>query len=261
MSFIEFEPNNSKYSIRNALSSARCAELSYESAHTIQSKLVTDGFSSHYIEHRDTQLFVASNATDIIVSFRGTTSIKDWMTDAEISFIRGPMDQGQVHFGFMNSLKYVWDDLLGCIENEQTSAQALWITGHSLGGALATLAAARFTFELDKPIRGIYTFGQPRVGDRDFARVYNSELKDRTFRFVNNNDIVTRVPPRELLYSHVGSLQFIDSDLKIHDDISFWQKFIERIKGTLKQHLDAIPSFAEHHFMKNYIAALEKNYT
>ena len=139
----------------------------------------------------------------------------------------------------------------------QNSAQPLWITGHSLGGALATLAAARFALEMDKPVRGIYTFGQPRVGDREFARIFDAELKQRFFRFVNNSDIVTRIPTRELFFSHVGSLRFFDSNGDIFDDVSWWQEFLETIKGTLKQHIDLIPANIGNHKMERYIQNIQ----
>lgn len=52
--------------------------------------------------------------------------------------------------------------------------------------------------------KGLYTFGQPRTGDREFARKPDADFEQQTFRYVNNNDIVTRVPFRAMNYSHVG---------------------------------------------------------
>lgn len=259
MSAIRFIPQSSSYAIDNALALVRCAALAYESAASLGQALQVAGFRSHYIEHRDTQLFVAASPTDIVVAFRGTTSIRDWMTDAEVAPVAGPAGIGRVHGGFAHALGLVWADLLAAVRAEQTTAQALWLTGHSLGGALALLAGARCAFELDKPVRGIYTYGQPRVGDREFARSCNGEFGQRVFRFVNNSDIVSRLPPRQIEFSHCGQLRFIDAEQKIHNDISYWQEFLEGVQGSFEQHLDAVPSFAENHFVQNYVAAIEKN--
>ena len=80
----------------------------------------------------------------------------------------------------------------------------LWISGHSLGAALATLTADRFP-----KVRSLYTFGSPRVGDREFAENFTVEAH----RFVNGNDIISRLPP-EGLYHHVGQIHVLgDEDI------------------------------------------------
>ncbi|MEY4979388.1 MAG: hypothetical protein RLZZ352_1658 [Pseudomonadota bacterium] len=258
---MKFTSQSTQFSLENALSLARCSDLAYKPKNQIDSFLIPLGYSVKHIDHEDTQLFIASNSSDIVISFRGTSSIKDWLTDAKLTYTNAPDNQGKVHAGFYEALNHVWSDIVSHIKQTQKNAQAIWITGHSLGGALATLAAAKFKLELDKPIRGIYTFGQPRVGDRSFARVYNAELQNLSFRFVNNNDVVTRVPPRELLYSHIGSLRYIDDNKDIHQDISFWQEFLDRVEGVFHQDFDWAPSFAECHFIEKYCEAIEKNLT
>jgi hypothetical protein len=85
------------------------------------------------------------------------------------------------------------------------------ITGHSLGGALALLAAA--TWVDGEPVQGVYTYGQPMVGKADFVSSVRRRLLDRYFRFVNDSDVVPRVPPG---YRHSGQLYHFDArgDLK-----------------------------------------------
>lgn len=256
---ISFEPMSTKYSIKNAYALALCSELAYGSEKKISEALSGYGFSVRFIERRDTQAFIAYNESAVVLAFRGTTNIRDWMTNSDISLISFGQSAGKVHSGFLHALYLVWDDILQVINSVQNNAQPFWITGHSLGGALATLAAARFAFELDKPIRGVYTFGQPRTVDREFGRVFDTELKSRFFRFVNNHDIVTRVPTREMNYSHVGSLRFIDSDGDIHDDTSWWQEFLESVKGTFNQQLDLIPSNLENHKISLYVKKIKSN--
>lgn len=267
MSIIAIEPNNTKFSIKNAHALALCSQLAYQKSDIIQQKLKEQGFRSEFItsgskdspKDIDTQLFIGHSGTAIVIAFRGTENIRDWMTDAKIHYVNVP-HHGKVHHGFNDALDSVWPEVIKTLERVHVYAQSLWITGHSLGGALAALAAARLSLDEHKPINGIYTFGQPRVGDRQFSREIDNELKPRYFRFVNNNDIVTRIPTRLGTYNHAGSVRFFDSAGTLHDDMSYWYAFLESIKGSLEDKLDLIPAFAENHFIARYIENIKKNF-
>ncbi len=93
----------------------------------------------------------------------------------------------------------------------------VFITGHSLGGALATLYGAMLFYnaehEITDKLAAIYTFGQPRVGDKEFAKYGETHLKDHYFRVVYCNDIVPRVPfDNEIFeYKHIGECSYYDS--------------------------------------------------
>jgi hypothetical protein len=93
----------------------------------------------------------------------------------------------------------------------------VFITGHSLGGALATLYGAMLFYnaehEITDKLAAIYTFGQPRVGDKEFAKYGETHLKDQYFRVVYCNDIVPRVPfDNEIFeYKHIGECSYYDS--------------------------------------------------
>lgn len=88
------------------------------------------------------------------------------------------------------------------------------LTGHSLGGAIATIAAAEWQGERD--VAAVYTFGQPRVGRADFADFIRRHYGENIFRFVNNRDVVTRVPPWN---EHVGALRRFNADGDLHEAI------------------------------------------
>ena len=88
--------------------------------------------------------------------------------------------------------------------------KTIWITGHSLGGALAELCAAQALFVSKIPVQGVYTFGQPRVGSNDFAAAVNAKLGSGIFRFVNDRDIVARVPLFTMGFCHYGGQRFFD---------------------------------------------------
>lgn len=258
----DFSPNTTLWQASNARWAARAAQLAYQEASTIRQTVKTWGFKRMYpLDRRETQAFVVCDDNLILVAFRGTEPIRlrDWMTDVDLAFAPFPRGRGHVHAGFWRALSYVWTDLMGIIKQEQTTGQSLWFTGHSLGGALATLATARLRLEYDKPVNGLYTFGQPRVGDRDFAMHFNQDFKRQAFRYVNNNDVVTRVPTRQMDYSHIGTFLYYTEAGELHNDISWWNKFLETVKGEMEDFLDPGPDFVKDHEMSSYVRNAEKN--
>ncbi|XP_071713219.1 triacylglycerol lipase OBL1-like [Rutidosis leptorrhynchoides] len=196
-----------------------------------------------------TQAFIFSDKSEdqelICVSFRGTSplSADDWCTDLDLSWFN--IDGiGKVHMGFLKALglqknnkKYIWlpKELIQDKGNENTFAyykirQVLKetleqnknarfiVTGHSLGGALAVLFPAILAFhnefELLERLEGVYTFGQPRVGNDEFCRFMDELLGvKRYFRFVYANDIVPRIPfdDNDFKFKHFGYCYYFNS--------------------------------------------------
>jgi hypothetical protein len=123
---------------------------------------------------------------------------------------------GYVHEGFKCALDAVWGELRDELLEHGRQRRSIWMTGHSLGAALATLAADRLG-----GVQALYTFGSPRVGDRAFA----DDFHVPTYRFVHHRDIVTRVPPFGPYqgkdgrgdYVHVGTLEYIDAEGRLWD--------------------------------------------
>jgi triacylglycerol lipase len=214
----------------------------------------------------DAKGFLAQLDGAIAIVFRGTDSIANWIDDAEILPL--PFrDKGAVHSGFLKSLESVWPTIFATLGRWKGGGRTLWITGHSLGGALALLAAATLRFPasvaaIAAPVAGLYTFGQPRVGTRDFGQACDADFGDFYFRFVNNADIVPRIPPRVLGYWHAGNLEFIDAGGAIHSDISWWHEALDSVEVGIeglrklqatKPALGAI----EDHSMALYPAAIQ----
>lgn len=259
MSNFQFNPNITRYSAINALGLVKASKLAYDKEEEIKAEIQKWGFGRfRFFDKEETQAFMIANDEMILTAFRGTepTNLKDWMTDADIELKPGP--GGNVHDGFQRALNHVWQGILESIEVFQTEAQSLWFTGHSLGGALATLAVAMLRQE-DRPVHGLYTFGQPRVGDREFAKNFNIDFKSQAFRFVNNNDVVTRIPPRLMEYSHVGTFLYMDTKGKLHKDIHYWNKFLDRLQGRVDDFLVPGIDGMKDHFMDRYEKNLEKD--
>jgi triacylglycerol lipase len=266
MSFQRFHPDTTQYHPENALALGQAAKLAYGTQEEITARCVEWSLPrARFIESasvgkRDTQLFVAANDALVVVAFRGIEprKLQDWLTDANAALIAGPFG-GRVHAGFSLALDSVWDTLFATVQAFQNQGQSLWFTGHSLGAALAMLAVARLRDNWDKPVHGLYTFGQPRLGDRTFARAYNQDNGSRSFRFVNNNDMVTRVPTRLMGFSHTGTFLYFDHHQDLHSDLHFWYRFLDRVAGRIDDLGTIGTDGLKDHFMDAYLACLEKN--
>ncbi|MCI5125416.1 MAG: lipase family protein [Candidatus Electrothrix sp. AR5] len=269
----EFDHKATSFSKANLVYLAHCANIVYEPKEKLGQILSEMGFNLNkdrfFIEDKetDTQCFVAGDSEKIIVSFRGTETeeSKDLKTDKKIIRTRWPSkDQplGKVHRGFYHALKSVWSKVAKEIVSLRTNEQSVWFTGHSLGAALTTLAAATLYFYDKKQlVSGVYTFGQPRVGNSDFATLYNADLKEKTFRIVNNNDVVTRVPARPR-FSHVGSLMYFtqEGQLCSDGDLSWWGKFWDKMEGRLDDFMELGTDGIKDHKMGTYQELCEKAY-
>jgi hypothetical protein len=151
-----------------------------------------------FFDRKNTQGFLTRNATLGVLAFRGTeaTDPRDAIMDARV--ILRPWDSGQVHSGFRAGIGEVWKEVGSALKE---CACPLLFTGHSLGAALATLAASRH-----RP-RALYTFGSPRVGDAAFlAMLQGLDVQ----RYVDCCDAVPVLIPEGLGYVHAGTLQYAD---------------------------------------------------
>jgi triacylglycerol lipase len=135
--------------------------------------------------------------------------------------------------------------------------RTFWITGHSLGGALAALAGSAFSLlpGVIRPVSGIYTFGQPRIGLHNFCNTYDRLLTPSTFRLVNNRDLVPRVPFRGWDYSDVGEMIHFDQNGTPRRESEQWRGFLGR---TFESFAEATEMFTHltmdvgDHSMSNY---------
>ena len=202
------------------------------------------------------QAMLVEHEDFLCMAFRGTNELADWLDNLN-SFSEAALF-GRFHRGFWNSVEDVWDTINGTYEElHNVKKRPLFITGHSLGGAMATVAASRFIHQ-DKPFISVYTFGQPRSMDRDTTRIFNAEAGERCHRFQNNEDIVTRLPARLMGYSHVGKCLYIDVDKTIHQDPGFWFKFLDTFEGALDsaRQIGTIMGIADHK-VEEYMSAVE----
>ena len=151
----------------------------------------------------DSKGIVLTGDRVVILAFAGTDPLNfaNWITD----FDWVPRS-GDLHTGFRMAADAAWNDSRTAARTAARLGARLYIAGHSLGGALATLTANRLQRELGIVADAVYTYGMPRTGGPGLVGEYGAVLGARTFRFVHGGDIVPSVPPPELGFRHVGRL-------------------------------------------------------
>lgn len=167
----------------------------------------------------------------IVIAFRGTEPLDllQWLTDISTNYMTMPNifhndlddnSQIRVHAGFyaalglsefnpLTSIDFsrvtkdspMFIQLLYSIQKYQRNDKPcqITITGHSLGGGLASLFSyVLLAYDYGPFISGVYTYGQPLVGNRHYATLLNKKIGNRFHRWVNHNDIIPRIPVVEL---------------------------------------------------------------
>jgi len=161
----------------------------------------------------DTQAFLVTNDEYAVLAFRGTEVTKrtDIVTDARAT--KASVIEGRVHRGFLDGYNSVRAEILAALK--KVLGLPIYITGHSLGAALATVATNNLEGEvidgapLRDQIAACYTFGSPRVGNKQ----YDHDFKSAIYRVVNTTDIVTVVPLLAMGYVHIGDVRFLEPSM------------------------------------------------
>ncbi|OQR86269.1 lipase class 3 [Achlya hypogyna] len=164
----------------------------------------------------DTHAIVFTDAKRAFVAFRGTFSRQNAVTDLDYNFCKPELfvdrfPDLRLHTGFYRAYMSVRAQLLAVVAAHD---QLQWfVTGHSLGGALGTIAAFDLMSSYALADVTVYTYGSPRVGNHAFAHAYN-QFVPKTFRVVNDADVIVGGPKQavfglycvsSLRYKHVGT--------------------------------------------------------
>ncbi len=165
---------------------------------------------------KDTNIFglMGSNPTSRIafLSFRGTSDIEEWVADIDAlpDDYRPISGFGQVHSGFQDVYELVRQNIAANLATAAAGCDQILITGHSLGAALAVLAAPDVARNMPPNTiePRVLTFAGPRVGLSDFAASFNAAIES-CYRVVNFLDLVPYLPPSP--YVHVGAQITVDS--------------------------------------------------
>lgn len=263
---IAFEPHNTGLCHGNAYWTARLAHVIYQGgtgADLDTAVILADlsaedpGFRSVIgVSRNSAQAALVEHADYLCLTFRGTDEARDWLDNVNVL-----PDQalfGSFHRGFLASVRDVWEPLFARLEALQAERpRPLFLTGHSLGGSMATVAAA-LLLHGGIPFAAVYTYGQPRAMGTETAERFNRLAQDRFFRFQNNNDIVTRAPARLAGFRHVGTYLYISEDGIIHREHDFWLRFRDAVEGAGNALRDFSIDLISDHRMDLYLQAVTR---
>jgi pimeloyl-ACP methyl ester carboxylesterase len=215
-----FEPRASAASRINAWWLAEASWLAYFRDIAMVSAVLRDraGLTScTEITGGGTHGFLAAGDTFAIAAFRGTQSDDPRDLISDLLFAPGAWDVGRAHKGFAKALDGVATPLDAALRT-LPAGMPVWFTGHSLGAAIATLAAWRHRTRAG----GVYTIGSPLVGTREFTAAFDAVFGARSQRFVNGRDLVTHLPFPLMAgpfdpFAHARTLRRIAADGRISD--------------------------------------------
>lgn len=253
----KLEVDRNVHYLKNALTLARLAQLAYTDAPgSIRDKLKPTFSRVTHLRKGGAQGFVCANDDNIVVAFRGTDEPIDWISDVQYRQVRGY--GGHVHRGFADQMAGIEERMLAAVKKYRDAKQAVWVTGHSLGGALATLAAKMLGRRYRKEPFMTNTFGSPRVLNPTAAEA----LKQTIYRFVNDQDIVPHVPSRGLInrYEHVGTRVHFTKAGDISTDKQSWLKAAEALAKIAATGVGSVAKSAiNDHKMSQYIRKIRHN--
>jgi len=254
-----------------------------------------------YFSSKDTQAFIMYDKDNIVLSFRGTELLnpRDWSTDLKVKFAPmyandsdgadGPDEASSLkpkaHRGFLEALglHFMYDQYQQKAQQSHDTSlylsmygvlnqmlqivphKKIWVTGHSMGAALASLFVAQLLLNDDKLLEnfgGLYTYGQPRCGNEDYCKLFHDlEKQGLVYRVVNKKDIITKVPLEIMKYSHHGCkvkisstklvMTYKEKDVKIHRTSA--APHLPKNSPLKKITFALMPDLLEHHYPCEYV--------
>ncbi len=278
---LPFHPDDPSFNRTNALYLAHASDVAYHRAPAAAASrrlgLKTVAFRHKVIRTRG---FLGVCETHAVLAFRGTdpVTLPSWLTDVVIKLVERAEYNGRVHHGFSSVLRRTWGKIEATLHEVQD--KPLFVTGHSMGGALSVLAACRLA-KMGRPPIAIYTFGGPRVGDLKFCADYALP----TYRVVNGLDIVPEMPlaslkrllPKEPrftnekvldrlkrmaeragCYGHVNTLVYIDRDGVITPDADDAPWHAQAVAQAIATRGKPFLQGVKDHLITNYIRRLQE---
>jgi pimeloyl-ACP methyl ester carboxylesterase len=293
-STLQFEPDDAGFNRTNALYLAHAADIAYHRS-PADAALERLGLKAIAFRSKLTRArgFLGVCKTHAVLSFRGTDPVTfpNWLTVVAVRLVECGEYTGRVHHGFNYALGRTWSKVEAILD--EVEGKPLFLTGHSMGGALAVLAACRLA-KAGRPAAATYTFGAPRVGDHHFCSGYDLP----TYRLVNRLDLVPelplevakmesaamaspkapllkgRTPVREATsktvqrkprgaaaylpcYRHVNTLVYLDRDGEITLDADVTPWHVDALARALATRGKSFFEGISDHLIANYIRGLE----
>ena len=203
----------------------------------------------------DCQCYIDYNINGVFITFRGTSSIDDWKHDADTR-TENPKDNIRIHKGFFNQYMSVKPKIYKIIKqlNKNINIENVYISGHSLGGALAYVCAVDIHLETNNPNIRVLTIGSPRPGNKDFANYFNNNIKE-SVRYKNKDDIITKMPLTSK-FKHVHPSICLKDGLLQDDKV--YKKILTRFLHTFGTCITNIGNLRDNHSVDLYIDNISK---
>jgi hypothetical protein len=210
----------------NALPMAWMAQLAYETRLPDKMHIVAEAWglddlvilgkpAKSTLPLSDTRGLIARKGTATIIAFAGTdpANLLNWVSD----FYLG-RPNADAHEGFVDAAAAVWSEVEDAIQRTMNEGRPLFVSGHSLGAAIALATVDRAHMEKKLNAAQVFVFGSPRVGRADFVSRYNDAFGSTTYRLVYGRDIIPTVPPTELQFHHVGRFLHCQGGTKFEEN-------------------------------------------
>lgn len=230
------------------LTFAKIAETTYANPKDATPKFKALGYTIvEFFDINGAQAYLLKGVDSHVLSFRGTevTEKSDVLADLK-SGKNIEACGGKVHVGFKGEINKLWP----AIERTIADIDTVYVTGHSLGAAMATIAASR----MQAKVAALVTFGSPRVGNHEFV----NNLAVTHYRVQNNCDDVTEVPFRLMGFTHHGTHKYMNYYGEFRN-LTPWQRVKDMARSRLRARAKGQKFIGVFdHMMSNYIAKLEK---
>ena len=277
---LPFHPDDASFNRANALYLAHASDVAYHRrpGPAALDRLGLETLAFHNKVTR-TRGYLGLCDTHAVLAFRGSDPVTaaSWVTDVVVRLVERPDYQGRVHLGFSSALRRTWGKVSAVLD--AVGDKPLFLTGHSMGGALAVLTAWRLA-KLGRPPVATYTFGAPRVGDPMFCAGYGLP----TYRVVNRLDLVPELPMASLkrllpakprftnervlghlrrladrvpCYGHVNTFVYLDRDGVITPDADVQPWHVHAVARAVATRGRSFHEGLTDHLITNYIRGLE----
>ena len=228
---------------------ANIAAITYEEPKTAKTKFAAIGHTIvEFFDIDNAQAYLLKNNDGVyVLSFRGTevTEPSDILADLKAGKNIEAVG-GKIHVGFKGEINKLWP----AIEKAVANIDSLYVTGHSLGAAMATIASGR----MQSKVIALITFGSPRVGNKEFV----NSLKVTHYRVQNNCDDVTKVPFLLMGFAHHGTHMYLNY-YGAFRNLTPWQQIKDMVRSRAKAYTKGQKFLGAYdHMMDNYIAKLGK---
>jgi len=248
----------------------KCKEISIQKNkkihddHLYSAKLCRDIYedeflhkSEKYIDNEETSvqcMFQVKDKTLFIVG-RGSDEKNDWLHNIQFHMEKYPFKSNKkFHSGFLLQYMSIRDKFSGMLEHmiEKHDIKKVVLCGHSAASGLVTLAGFDLYKQLQNLETEVITFGSPRLSNRQFEKDFESNIK--CTRYINDKDMITKLPFKILGYRHLGNPIWLRNNGKfIKKDPNSFQTFFMMLSGILIADIGV-----RDHFMEQYVKNMEE---